>query len=130
MCSLFQISWFKNHNTKFILQLDSNRPIIKTLHATWKKELRRSQWERKIGYDVYLGGWGSMRMTAIYVAHIGRITVDGLAPHRLTMVTDTQWTNAGTWDVEEAMVYSIALEVRAVFINSICQHITTTTTHY
>jgi hypothetical protein len=71
-----------------------------------------------------------MRMIVICVAHIGRITVDGLAPHWLTMVTHTQWTNAGTWDVQEAMVHYIALKVHAVFFNSICQHITTTTKHY
>lgn len=65
-------------------------------------------------------------MIMISVAHIGRITVDGLTPQRLTMVTHTQWTNAGTWDVQESMANSIALEVCAVFFKSICQHTTTT----
>lgn len=53
--------------------------------------------------------------------HVGRITVDGLAPERFGVIANAEAANTRPGNVEHAMVHFIALKIHAVFLQGHCR---------
>lgn len=52
--------------------------------------------------------------------HVGRITVDGLAPERLGVIANAEAAHTRAGNVEHAVVHLVALKVHAVFLQCHC----------
>lgn len=53
--------------------------------------------------------------------HVGRITVDGLAPERFGVIANAEAANTRPGNVKHAMVHFIALKIHAVFLQGHCR---------
>lgn len=60
------------------------------------------------------------QMLGNLVTHVGRITVDGLAPERLGVIANAEAAHTRAGNVEHAVVHLVALKVHAVFLQCHC----------